>query len=79
MKTRKRVQQTKQGKPRFGQMLDKVHLPLKMTLRTVDPVIPKQLQGEVGERPSTDCDSDQTTLGAQLVPTLAANRQDVLT
>ena len=60
-------------------MLDKVHSPLMMTLRTVDPVIPKQLQGAIGERPSTDCDSDQTALGAQPAPTLAANRQDVLT
>ena len=77
--TRKLVQHAKQGKPRFSQMLDKVHPPLKMTLRTVDPVIPKQLQGAVGERQSTDCDSDQTTLGAQPAPTLAANHQDVLT
>ena len=60
-------------------MLDKVRPPLKMTLRTVDPVIPKQLQAAVGDRPTTDCDSDQTTLGAQPAPTLAANRQDVLT
>ena len=49
-----------------------------MTLRTVGPVIPKQLQGVVGDRSSTDCNSDQTTLGAQPAPTLAANRQDVL-
>ena len=79
MATRKLVQQVKEGKPRFGQMLDKVHPLLMMTLRTVDPVIPKQLQGAVGERPLTDCDSDQTTLGAQPAPTLVANRQDVLT
>ena len=79
MATRKLVQQAKQGKPRFGQMFDKVHPPLKMTLRTVDPVIHKQLQGAVVERPSTDCYSDQTTLGAQPAPTLVANRQDVPT
>ena len=60
-------------------MLDKVHPPLMMTLRTVDPVIPKRLQGAVCDRPLPDCDSDQTTLGAQPAPTLAANRQDVLT
>ena len=77
--TRKLVQQAKQGKPRFDHMLEKVHPPLKMTLRTVGPVIPKLLQGAVGDRPSTDCDSDQTKLGAQPAPTLAANRQDVLT
>ena len=80
MATGKLVQRAEQGKPRLNQMLDKVPPPLKMTLRTVDPVIPKQLQGAVGERPSTDCDSVQTTtLGAQPAPTLAANRQDVLT
>ena len=79
MATRKLVQQAKEGKPRFGQMLDKVHPPLKMTLRTVDHVIPKQLQGAVSDRPSTDCDSDQTTLGTQPAPTLVINRQDVLT
>ena len=79
MATGKLVQRAEQCKLKFGQMLDKVHPPLKMTLRTVGPVIPKQLQGAVGERPSTDCDSDQTTLGAQPAPTLAANRQDVLT
>ena len=39
MATRKLVQQAKQGKSRFSQMLYKVHPPLKMTLRTVDPVI----------------------------------------
>ena len=42
-------------------------------------MIHKQLQEAIGERPSTDCDSDQTTQGAQPAPTLAANRQDVLT
>ena len=60
-------------------MLYKVHPPLKMNLRTVDPVIPMQLQRAVDERLSTDCDSDQTALGAQPAPTLVANRQDVLT
>ena len=50
-----------------------------MTLRTVDPVIHKQLQEAGGGRPSTDCDFEQTTLGAQPAPTLTANRQDVLT
>ena len=79
MATRKLVQRAEQGKPRFSQILDKVHPPLEMTLRAVDPVIPKQLQGAVDDRPSTDCDSDQTTLGAQPTPTLAANRQDILT
>ena len=79
MATHKLVQRAKQGKPRFSQMLVKLHPPLKMTLKTVDPVIPKQLQGAVGQRPSTDCDSGQTTLGAQPDPALVANRQDVLT
>ena len=38
--SRKLVQQAEQGNPRFDQMLDKVHPLLKMSSRTVDPVIP---------------------------------------